>query len=71
MPDFPPEATRFTCALRQGDGGRYRVVFAPAGGLGWSKPCCEPGHEDEVDASAHGGVILTFLLSRHLVATPS
>lgn len=71
MPDFPPEATAFTCRLRRGDHGRFRVMFAPAGGFGWSKPCCDDGHEDENGASHHGGQVLSRLLSRHLATTQS
>lgn len=69
MPDFPADAQAFTCRLRKSD--TWRVMFAPAGGLGWSKPCCEPGHADESSASQHGGQVLHYLLSRNLVATQS
>lgn len=63
MPDFPADVNAFTVRLRKA-GDRHRMVFAPAGGLGWSKPCCEVGHLGGHEAVQHGAEVLQFLFSR-------
>lgn len=70
LPQFPVDVAAFTCRLRstvERSTGvlRWQTVFAPAGGLGWSQPCCAPGHSDQDSASAHGGVQLSRLLNPH------
>jgi len=53
----------WTCRLRTKADGSVAMWLAPAGGMGFSRPCCDAGHENQVQASLHGSEILVGLLT--------